>query len=108
MSAQESTNRGPIWRDVSELIVSLTSRWGGVWVVSIRPDPSRGRSGHLCVLCERTVALGGGGAYRQTRASGAYPSSDGRSFPALVFGLLYELDAKLETDSELAARQTSF
>lgn len=108
MSASKNEDRGPIWRDVSDAIVSLTERWRGVWVVSIRPDPGRGRSGYLCVLCERTATTGRTGAYTQQRTSGAYPTSDRISFPALVLGLLYELDGKLEADSRLAARQHSF
>lgn len=108
MPAPENADRGPIWRDVSELADALAGRWGGFWNVSIRPHPGRGRAGHLWVLCERTVTTDRAGAYNVQHAGAAYPTHDRVSLPALVCGLFYELDAKLEADSKLAMRQRSF
>lgn len=108
MPATENADRGPIWKDVSELADALARRWGGVWNVSIRPHPGRGRGGHLWVLCERTIATGRSGAYTVERAGAAYPTSDRVSLPSLVCGLLYEIDRKLEDNAGLAERQASF
>lgn len=108
MPAQENADRGPIWRDVSELVDALARRWGGVWNVSIRSHPGRGRGGHLWVVCERTNTTDRAGAYDVQHAGAAYPTHDRVSLPALVCGLLYELDAKLEANDKLAARQASF
>ena len=101
-------DRGPIWRDVGELAARFEQRWGGIWVLSVRLDPGRGRSGHLFVLCERTASVGRAGAFKQTRASGPYPTSDRVSMPSLMCRLLWEVNERLETDRGLATRQASF
>jgi len=108
VGTQKMADRGPIWSDVSDLITTFDRRWGGVWNVSIRPHPGRGRSGHLWVLCERTVSVGKSGAYKQTRDVGAYPTNDRVSLPALVCELLWRVNQQLEDDSRLAERQASF
>jgi hypothetical protein len=107
MATQESSDRGPIWADVARCIDALTARWGGVWVCTIRPNPGRKRDGDLWLLCERTVAIGRSGAYKQTRAGATYPSSDRLSMPSIVLGLLYGVDQQLQDDSGLAERQAS-
>ena len=107
MGKQEVPDRGPIWKDVGELFARLERRWGGIWVLSVRLDPSRGRPGRLFVLCERTASVGRAGYYKQDRASRPYPTSDGLSMPAVMFGLLYEVDGKLEGDSGIAERQAT-
>jgi hypothetical protein len=104
----ENANRGPIWRDVSELIAECEQRWGGVWVCSVRPHVGRGRSGYMWVVCERTHAVTRSGATAQERTGRPYPTSDGISMPSLMYELLCELVSRLEADSALAKRQASF
>lgn len=108
MGKQENADRGPVWTDVSELITRFERQWGGVWVVSIRPHPGRGRGGDLWVVCERTIAVGRNGAYKQHRDGGAYPTVDRLSLPSLVSGLLWRVHQQLEDDSRVAAHQSSF
>jgi hypothetical protein len=108
MGKQEMEGRGPIWRDVGELAARFEQRWGGIWVLSVRLDPGRGRRGHLFVLCERTASVGRAGAFKQTRASWPYPTSDGISMPSLMCRLLWEVNERLEADCRLAQRQASF
>ena len=108
MATQQSADRGPIWSDVRRLIDSCQSRWGGVWTVVLRPRPARGHEADLWVLCECTYPVGSNGLQVQQRVGRPYPTSDRASMPSLVFGMLGELDARLEENSGIAKRQASF
>jgi hypothetical protein len=108
MEAPDNAGRGPIWSDVGVLLGQLSQKWGGVWHISIRTPARASRIGELWLVCERSIATGKSGSTAQQRSARAYPTSDRLSFPAVVFGLLVELDARLEDDSGVAARQASF
>lgn len=108
MGKSEDTTRGPIWSDVRDRLAQFERRWGGTTVLSVRVSP-RG-NGRVClfVLLERTVSVGRSDAVKQQRVSREYPTSDRLNMPGLMFGLLEELDGRLEDDSRLAERQASF
>lgn len=108
MGKQKDQARGPIWADVRDRLNEFEKRWGGITVLSVRLS-HRGNGGvRLFVLLERTVSVGRSDAVKQSRVSREYPTSDGLSMPGLMFGLLEELDQRLEDDSRVAERQASF
>jgi len=108
MGKSEDASRGPIWADVRDRLAQFEKRWGGSTVLSVRVSP-RG-NGRVClfVLLERTVSVGRSDAVKQSRVSREYPTSDGLNMPGLMFGLLEELDQRLENDSRVSERQASF
>ena len=108
MRSSEAPFRGPGWGDVRDYLAALSERWGGSTVLSVRVSP-RG-NGRVClfVLLERTVSVGRSDAVKQSRVSREYPTSDGLNMPGLMFGLLEELDQRLENDSRVSERQASF
>lgn len=108
MEIPENAGRGPIWSDVGVLLGQLSAKWGGVWHLSVRVPARSGKRGELWVVCERSVTVGKSGATAQQRTARAYPTSDRLSMPGLMFGLLVELDARLEDDDRVAERQASF
>jgi hypothetical protein len=105
---RKASDRGPIWRDVSELLATMYKRWGGNWVLSVRANPAGVQNGHLWVLCEVTLPTGRTGLSKQLRAGRKYPTSDGLSMPAVMHGLLYDVEGRFEDDRGLAERQASF
>lgn len=108
MRSLETQVRGPGWADVREYLVSCGEGWGGNWVLSIRVTRGNGGRDALWVLCERYGPPGKTGLGRDTRTGHVYPTSDGISMPALMHGLLAEVEQRLQDDKGLAERQASF
>jgi len=108
MGKSEDASRGPIWSDVCSRFQEFSQRWGGNTYFSVRLSPAGNGRVRLWVLLERTVSVGRSDAVKQQRVGRPYPTSDGLNMPGLMFGLLEELDQRLENDSRVSERQASF
>lgn len=108
MRSPEAPFRGPGWGDVKDYLEACGSRWGGQWVLSVRLAKRGAVGSTLWVLCERFSAPDKLGNSKARRAGHVYPTSDGINMPALMHGLLAEVEEGLQDDRGVAERQASF
>lgn len=108
MGSLQTPLRGPGWADVRVYAEELGNRWGGYFVLTIRLAKGRGGRTDLWVVCERFGMPDKSGIPKVRRSGHVYPCSDGLTMPALMHGLLADVDRMLEDDAGLATRQATF
>jgi len=108
MRSSEASFRGPGWGDVRDYLAALSERWGGRWVCSIRVPAGTTAKRELWIVCERFGVPDKSGVEKARRAGHRYPTSDGVSMPALMHGMLADVERQLQDDEGVAERQAAF
>lgn len=108
MARTEVQGYGPGWADVGEGLTTMSRKWGGNWIVSVRSAPKLGKVGRLSVVCSRRTGAVDGGDEREQFAGHEYPCNQFATMPSLMLELLSRLDGKLEERKVKRSSQTSF
>lgn len=99
---------GPSWEDVRYYMHGMSRAQNGVvWVVmGLKPVGTSGTQLYYRVCFAR--GLRASDYHSQYEEAHVWPASDWKTVPAMLYALLYRLEAKIEEYKVRAERQASF